>query len=68
MIQHKWFWKMNYCRRNGLSPAQEWAWSIAEYAYNLEFNHMKLKDIIPTDIKPGEIVTRKIVDGKVVEV
>ena len=29
----KWFWKMDYCRRNGLPPAQEYAWNIAEHAY-----------------------------------
>lgn len=32
----KWFWKMDYCKRNGLPPAQSWAWDKAEEALKLE--------------------------------
>jgi len=30
---HKWIWMMNYCKRNGLPPAQAWAWERAEAAF-----------------------------------
>lgn len=26
----KWFWKMDYCKKHGLAPAQNWMWDIAE--------------------------------------
>jgi hypothetical protein len=29
----KWTWKMDYCEKNGLPPAQDWAWSLAESAW-----------------------------------
>ena len=33
MKESKWFWMMNYCKVNGLPPAQEWAWDKARLAY-----------------------------------
>ena len=30
MLLDKWSWKMDYCLKMGLPPAQEWAWQIAE--------------------------------------
>ena len=30
----KWFWKMDYCKRKAIPPAQTWAWEKAEKAYN----------------------------------
>lgn len=32
----KWFWMMDYCFKNGLPPAQKWAWDKAEKAYQEE--------------------------------
>lgn len=29
----KWMWKMEYCKRIGLPPAQQWAWERAEEAF-----------------------------------
>ncbi len=31
----KWTWKMDYCRRKRIPPAQQWAWSEAGEAYDL---------------------------------
>lgn len=32
--QHsEWLWKMEYCKKNGLPPAQSWAWKLANKAY-----------------------------------
>lgn len=28
--EQKWFWKMDYCKKNNLPPAQKWAWDKAE--------------------------------------
>jgi hypothetical protein len=28
-----WIWKMTYCRKNRLPPAQSWAWTRADKAY-----------------------------------
>ena len=33
----KWFWKMDYCKKHGIPPAQKWAWGEAEKAYKLKF-------------------------------
>lgn len=33
IIMDTWIWKMDYCKRNGLPPAQEWAWDKAGKAY-----------------------------------
>ena len=33
----KWCWKMDYCKNNGLAPAQKEAWDAAEEAYNKLF-------------------------------
>ena len=30
---HKWVWKMEWCRRQGLPPAFVWVWEEAEKAY-----------------------------------
>ena len=32
----KWVWKMDYCRNNGLPPAQKWAWDMAEEVYRIK--------------------------------
>jgi len=29
----KWFWMMEYCRKNQFPPAQHWAWEKARVAY-----------------------------------
>ena len=31
--EKKWFWKMEYCRKHRLPPAQSWAWWEAEQAW-----------------------------------
>jgi len=36
----KWDWKMDYCRKNNLPPAQSWAWNEADKAYE---NHIVTK-------------------------
>ena len=30
----KWIWKMDYCKKNFIPPAQKWAWIKAENAFN----------------------------------
>jgi hypothetical protein len=37
MNTEKWFWKMGYCKKYGLPPAQKWAWDKAELAWLLRF-------------------------------
>jgi len=32
---NKWFWKMAYCKRRAIPPAQLWAWGWAEAAWEL---------------------------------
>ena len=32
----KWQWMMDYCRKTGMSPAQQWAWDKAEKEYEKE--------------------------------
>ena len=32
-INGKWSWMMDYCKKNHLPPAQEWAWEKAKVAY-----------------------------------
>lgn len=39
----QWFWMMNYCKKNGLPPAQSWAWNRANDAFN------KHQASLPTD-------------------
>ena len=34
----KWFWKMEYCRKHRLPPAQAWAWDEAEKAFSEQFS------------------------------
>lgn len=29
----KWAWMMDYCKKNRMPPAQEWAWTIAKKEY-----------------------------------
>lgn len=29
----KWIWMMDYCKKNGIPPAQQWAWDMASKAY-----------------------------------
>ena len=29
----KWIWMMDYCKKNGIPPAQQWAWDRASKAY-----------------------------------
>lgn len=31
---YKWFWMMDYCKKNNFPPAQSWAWNKAELEYN----------------------------------
>ena len=31
----KWFWMMDYCKKNQIPPAQSWAWKMAEKAWKL---------------------------------
>jgi hypothetical protein len=31
---YKWYWKMDYCKKNGLSPALEKSWKEAGEAYD----------------------------------
>jgi len=33
-MKEKWIWKMDYCKKNYIPPAQKWAWDEAEKAYN----------------------------------
>ena len=33
-MEAKWFWKMDYCKKRRIPPAQTWAWDEAEKAYN----------------------------------
>jgi hypothetical protein len=35
-IKDKWLWKMAYCKKKGLPPAQSWAWDKAEEAWNMK--------------------------------
>lgn len=30
----KWFWMMDWCKKNEVSPAQKYWWNKAEEAYN----------------------------------
>jgi hypothetical protein len=30
----KWFWKMDYCKKKQIPPAQSWAWDEAETTHN----------------------------------
>jgi hypothetical protein len=32
----KWMWKMDFCKKNQLAPAQKWAWDKAENAFRIE--------------------------------
>lgn len=29
----KWIWMMDFCKKNGIPPAQQWAWDRASKAY-----------------------------------
>jgi hypothetical protein len=36
-----WNWRMNYCKENGLPPAQNWAWDVSGKAFiNSQINIM----------------------------
>lgn len=35
----KWTWMMEYCKKNQIPPAQQWAWEEAEKAYEKELNN-----------------------------
>ena len=37
-MNNKWLWKMNYCKKLGISPARKEAWEQAEHAYKKRFN------------------------------
>ena len=41
----KWLWIMDYCKKNGLAPAQKWAWDLAELKW--EAAHAPAKDSTP---------------------
>lgn len=32
----KWAWKMNWCKRNGVSPTNDKCWNLAEVEYQKE--------------------------------
>ena len=32
--EKKWYWKMDWCKKNGLAPAKKEIWELAEKAYN----------------------------------
>lgn len=32
-VEEKWFWMMNWYKKNVLPPAQAWAWDKVEVAY-----------------------------------
>ena len=34
----KWLWMMGWCKKNGVPPANNEIWKIAENAYNKELN------------------------------
>jgi len=34
METHEWIWMMDYCKKQGLPPAQKWAWDQAKRAFN----------------------------------
>lgn len=31
----KWSWKMDYCKKQEIPPAQKWAWDLAEKMYTI---------------------------------
>jgi hypothetical protein len=33
MSTKQWIWMMNFCAKNSLPPAQNWAWEIAKIAW-----------------------------------
>ena len=33
-VSRKWVWMMDYCKKNGMAPAQAWAWEQAGAAYS----------------------------------
>lgn len=37
----KWAWKMDYCKKKGIPPAQKWAWDQAEEVYNKSLEQEK---------------------------
>lgn len=39
----KWFWKMDFCKTQGISPAQTWAWDLAEKQYQAMINPTELE-------------------------
>lgn len=36
-VAKKWRWKMGYCKKHGIPPAQSWAWNRAEDAYRADW-------------------------------
>jgi hypothetical protein len=38
-VEAKWCWKMDYCKKQGIPPAQTWAWEQAEKAFCITHNH-----------------------------
>jgi hypothetical protein len=36
--EEKWAWKMNWCKKMGLAPAQKHAWDKAEDAWELNID------------------------------
>ena len=52
---NKWFWMMDWCKQNGLPPAQLWAWEKAKQAYKkLQEKENKMNLI---DLKVIEVLT-----------
>jgi len=37
-VEDKWRWKMDYCKKQGIPPAQTWAWEQAEKAFCMTYN------------------------------
>lgn len=36
----QWSWKMDYCKKKGIPPAEMWAWREAEKAYLKELSKL----------------------------
>jgi len=39
--KQKWFWMMDYCKKNRIPPAQKWAWDRAEEEYHKQHDNNK---------------------------
>ena len=41
---NKWHWKMQYCKKHGIPPAQSWAWDEAEKAWQERLDNPKSEE------------------------